>query len=170
MNKTKRPGFNHVLRVLRALFVSFCLQVGFTSIAQGAAGEGLGPDVIITSQRLFDLPKDVILVAPLADLFTEDFVFYYRDGGEDWLSFRGALARIAFERKTDWPLRLMSWLMNGPAELALWKGPDGKLTRYALVIDQTGVKALAKSVAEAAVSDSQLRAEKIDGHSVQVLK
>lgn len=128
------------------------------------------PDAIINSASLSELPKDVIAIPILKDLLTEDFVFYYRDSGAHWLSFRGALARIAFEQEMDWPTRLMSWIMNGPAEIAFWKADDGKLSHFMLVIDQTGVKDLVARIAQSAVKDSQLRTDASTGRDVWALK
>jgi uncharacterized protein YfaA (DUF2138 family) len=144
----------------------------FTTAISGsalAANFDRQPDVIINSAGLSELPKDVLAVPLLSDLLTEDFVFYYRESGAHWMSFRGALARIAFEHQMDWPTRLMSWIMNGPAEVAVWKGDDGKLSHFMLVIDQTGVKELAALVARTVASDSQLKEDSSLGAGVHVL-
>lgn len=120
------------------------------------------PDAVIATKSLSSLPKDIISIPILKDLLSEDFVFYYRDSGADWLSFRGALARLAFEEKSDWPTNLLAWLTNGPAEIALWKGADGKLNHFMAVVDQTGVKAMFEAIADATgkTADTQLTIDK----------
>ncbi len=153
----------------------FCFNQSL--LAEGKAKEKAAfrdPDAIIATQELSSLPKDIISVPMLKDLLSEDFVFYYRDSGADWLSFRGALARLAYEHKTDWPTRFLAWLMNGPAEIALWKGPEGRLSQFLVVIDQTGVKSLVEELAKAMISnggsDSQLSTIKIGDREVYALK
>ncbi|MES2964347.1 MAG: DUF2138 family protein, partial [Bdellovibrionota bacterium] len=125
----------------------------------------------VNTKSLFDLPKDVIEVPILKDLLTEDFVFYYRDGGADWMSFRGTLARLAFEQQTDWPTKVMKWILNGPAEVAFWKGPDGKLTNFIAVIDQSGVKEISKLIAESAIpaGESQMKIDATTGSKISTL-
>jgi uncharacterized protein YfaA (DUF2138 family) len=126
------------------------------------------PDAIISTKSLSRLPKDILQVPVLKDLLTEDFVFYYRDGGANWLSFRGALARIAFEKNTTWPLQMLTWILQSPAEIALWKSPDGRLDQFMLVLDQTGVKVMAEAIAKMA-GDAQLSSNNVAGHMASVL-
>ncbi|MBK7890653.1 MAG: DUF2138 family protein [Bdellovibrionales bacterium] len=152
------------------LFVAMFVASGGGAIAAPSAGDFTRePDVTINTKSLFKLPKDIVSVPILKDLLTEDFVFYYRDSGADWLSFRGALARLAFENSSDWPTKLTAWILNGPAEVALWAGADGKLNHFLVVVDQTGVKALFEFLAKIAASDSQLKRQTIGGREVQVL-
>lgn len=138
--------------------------------AQASPDFSKTPDVVINTRSLSSLPKDIITIPGLKTLLTEDFVFYYRDGGADWMSVKGALARLAFEGRSEWPLTLLAWLMNGPAEVALWKGYDGKLKHFAVVIDQTGLKELIKSLAQAAASDTQLTQKVVGAHTIYNLK
>jgi uncharacterized protein YfaA (DUF2138 family) len=131
-----------------------------------AANFNRAPDATINTQSLFDLPKDLVSIPLVKDLLTEDFVFYYRNSGEDWLQFRGALARIAFEHELDWPTQIATWLMNGPAEIALWKGDEGRLNHFMVILNQSALKDLAAQIAKISIGDSQLKAEKaVSGHS-----
>ena len=153
------------------------LQVlGFCFYSHSAFAENFkqAPDAVIATRSLSSLPKDIIKIPILKDLLTEDFVFYYNEGGADWLSFKGALARISFEQKTDWPSQVLAWLLNSPAEIALWKGNDGKLNHFMVVIDQTGVKALIESMVKSSTAfpnDKQLADEnsEVNKKKVQVL-
>jgi uncharacterized protein YfaA (DUF2138 family) len=114
------------------------------------------PDVVINTKSLSKLPRDIVKVPVLRDLLTEDFVTYYQHGGADWLSLRGALVRLAYENASDLPTDLLSWILNSPAEVALWKSPSGKLNRFLLVMDQTGAKALIELFAKVATDDKQV--------------
>jgi uncharacterized protein YfaA (DUF2138 family) len=122
-----------------------------------AADFDRAPDATINTRSLFDLPKDIIALPVLRDLLTEDFVFYYQQGGADWSGFKGALIRLAYENKLDWPTKVLGWILNGPAEIALWKADDGKLSHFMVVVDQTAIKDFASLMAKAAASDSQLK-------------
>lgn len=151
-------------------FIStFFLTILFPDLARASEDFSREPDATISTQSLSNLPKDILTVPILKDLLTEDFVFYYRDGGADWMSFRGALARIAFEKDTNWPTDLLKWLMSSPAEIALWRSADGKLDQFMLVFDQTGVKALVESIAKTAGDDSQLKTRMVDGRNLTVM-
>jgi uncharacterized protein YfaA (DUF2138 family) len=147
------------------LFAAFFLYAS-NSFSQSFDKE---PDAIINTKSLFDLPKDIISIPILKDLLTEDFVFYYQNGGSDWLSFRGALARLAYEQNTDFSVMLMSLILNSPAEIALWKGPDGKLSEFMFVVDQSGVKNFISLIAKAALSDTQLQTKKIGDKEITTL-
>lgn len=127
------------------------------------------PDATINTNSLFDLPKDIVSAPVLKDLLTEDFVFYYRDSGADWLSFKGTLARLAFEQQLDWPTKLASWILNGPAEIALWKSDDGKLSQFMIIVEQTGVKDLAGILAKSTLLDQQLHTQDVAGVKVTTL-
>ncbi|NDG83452.1 MAG: DUF2138 family protein [Proteobacteria bacterium] len=125
------------------------------------------PDATINTRSLFDLPKDIVALPVLRDLLTEDFVFYYQQGGADWSGFKGAIIRLAYENKLDWPTKMLGWILNGPAEIALWKSEDGKLSHFMVVVDQTAIKDLASLIAKAAAADSQLKTK--DGSTVLTL-
>lgn len=154
-------------------FIYFFLTIIFIFDSANAQDFGREPDALIVTKSLSSLPRDIIKVPILKDVLTEDFVFYYRDGGADWLSFRGVLARLAFEHQTEWPMKLLNWILSGPAEIALWKGGDGKLNHFMMVLDQTGVKAMLQAMAEALVKngDSQLSEQKgTNGRSIYSLR
>lgn len=120
------------------------------------------PDALIESEVLADLPKDLLTVPLLHDTLTEDFVFYYQ-ANADRLGLAGSLRRIVYEHKLTWQDSLIADLLNQPAQLALWRSKDGKLT-YSLLRIKTGMLAKAslsmvnimQSLAEAAGEDKQL--------------
>ncbi len=120
------------------------------------------PDALIESEVLADLPKDLLTVPLLHDTLTEDFVFYYQ-ANADRLGLAGSLRRIVYEHKLTVQDSLIADLLNQPAQLALWRSADGKLT-YSLLRIKTGMLAKAslamvnimQSLAEAAGEDRQL--------------
>ncbi len=140
-----------------ALATTLSLFPGHGKAAQALADTP--PDVVINTKSLSKLPRDIVKIPVLKDLLTEDFVTYYQHGGADWLSIRGALVRLAYENSSDLPTQLLAWVFSSPAEVALWKSPNGKLNRFLLVMDQTGVKALMELFAKVATADKQLSKE-----------
>lgn len=85
------------------------------------------PDALIETEHLSQLPKDLISAPFLADLLSDDFVFYYQHNAEK-LAVIGTLRRLAFERDLSIPEQLISQILDTPAQVALWKTPDGKLS------------------------------------------
>lgn len=142
------------------------------------------PDALIESEMLADLPKDLLTVPLLHDTLTEDFVFYYK-ANADRLGLAGSLRRIAYEHQLTLQDSLIADLLSQPAQLALWRSADGKLT-YSLLRIKTGMLAKAslsmlsimQSVAEAAGEDRQLtksadmllNGEKIQFYSLRYLR
>ncbi|TRX01286.1 DUF2138 family protein [Candidatus Methylobacter oryzae] len=142
------------------------------------------PDALIESEVLADLPKDLLTVPLLHDTLTEDFVFYYQ-ANADRLGLAGSLRRIAYEHKLTLQDSLIADLLSQPAQLALWRSVDGKLT-YSLLRIKTGMLAKAslsmvtvmQAIAEAAGEDTQLKksadmelkGEKIQFYSLRYLR
>ncbi len=142
------------------------------------------PDALIESETLADLPKDLLTVPLLHDTLTEDFVFYYQ-ANADRLGLAGSLRRIAYEHNKTLQDSLIADLLSQPAQLALWRSADGKLT-YSLLRIKTGMLAKAslsmvsimQSLAEAAGEDRQLtksadmmlNGEKIQFYSLRYLR
>jgi uncharacterized protein YfaA (DUF2138 family) len=120
------------------------------------------PDALIESEALADLPKDLLTVPLLHDILTEDFVFYYQ-ANADRLGLAGSLRRITYEHKLTFQDSLIADLLSQPAQAALWRSADGKLT-YSLLRIKTGMLAKAslsmvtimQSLTEAAGEDRQL--------------
>lgn len=113
------------------------------------------PDALIESTSLSALPKDLLTIPMLRDTLTEDFVFYY-EGNADRLGITGALRRIAYEHELSWKDSLINELLDQPAEVALWRGSDGKLGHLLVSIERGALSKLLQPLAEVAASDSQL--------------
>jgi uncharacterized protein YfaA (DUF2138 family) len=105
------------------------------------------PDVLIRSQSLTALPKDLLQVPLLKDVLTEDLLFYY-DNDEDWLGLKGTLRRIAYEHDLDLNDKLLALLLSRPTDVYLWRDDKGALRRYALALQGNMLTALAASVAK----------------------
>jgi len=113
------------------------------------------PDALIISTRLRDLPRDLLQVPLLKTLLTEDFVFYY-DDNDGVLGFKGALRRIAYEHQMTLGDDLLAFVLDQPADIALWHDDGGKLTHWMINAQRTGLTALLQQVAKIALHDSQL--------------
>lgn len=94
------------------------------------------PDALIETVSLSRLPRDLLDVPLLRDTLTEDFVYYYEHNA-DRLGLAGSLRRIAYEHELDLRDSLVRQLLDEPAEVALWRGADGRLG-HALILLQRG--------------------------------
>ncbi len=121
-------------------------------------GDVSKPDALIVTSRLSQLPKDVLEVPVLRDLLTQQFAYYYQGGNSGYLSVLGALRRMAFEHDRNVTDLFLTYLFDTPAEIALWKGHDGRLRQYMIVVDQTGLKAFMEALAAIALKDKQFAA------------
>jgi uncharacterized protein YfaA (DUF2138 family) len=113
------------------------------------------PDALVRSRSLAQLPRDLLRVPMARDVLREDLVFYY-EGHPDRLGLRGSLRRIAYEHQLDWQDDLLSWALDRPAEIALWRGSDGRLRHWLAALDRPRVGGLLQQLAQVAASDSQL--------------
>lgn len=116
----------------------------------------LQPDAVISTQSLSQLPRDVLSVPILNTLLTEDFVYYYEEN-ESRLGLRGAIRRIAYEHDMNIGDEIVSYALNTPARIALWKTQDGKLGNFMMVIDRGSLAKSLELLAKAALNDSQLK-------------
>lgn len=130
------------------------------------------PDVLIESASLSRLPRDLLAVPLLRDTLTEDFVFYYEQHA-DRLGLNGSLRRIIYEHDLQLQDSLLEELLDQPAEVALWRGVDGKLTSFLLLVERGGLARLLEPLARVAADDSQLRKAgelQVDGEPVALYR
>jgi uncharacterized protein YfaA (DUF2138 family) len=113
------------------------------------------PDAMLVSSRLRDLPRDMLNVPLLKSVLTEDFVFYYEER-DTVLGLKGAIRRIAYEHKLSIGDEVVALALDQPADVALWHGPDGKLTHWLLNANRNGWTQLLELAAKVAASDRQL--------------
>lgn len=113
------------------------------------------PDVFVRTRSLSQLPRDLLKVPLARDLLTEDFVFYYEDD-PDRLGLEGSLRRIAYEHDLQWKDDLLSWVLDQPAEIALWRGEDGRLRHWIIALSRPQFVRVLQEVATAAIDDRQL--------------
>lgn len=114
------------------------------------------PDALVSSAHLARLPADVLKLPILRDVLTEEFAFYYAHT-DTGLSVEGAIRRIAFEHDLTLSDRLLMSLLDEPADLALWRAPDGKLRYWVLSMRRNGLARVVDGLAKVAASDSQLQ-------------
>ena len=153
-------GFLLIL-LLASAFAWYRLQRFSTSAPPGSAPAYLPlnlarPDALIVTQSLSQLPRDVLKVPLLKELLDEDFVFYYEHSLER-IRLTGTVRRIAYEHDLNFGDELLAYAFNTPAHLALWKGPDGSLQHYLLLIDRSGLVKALETLAKIALDDKQLK-------------
>ncbi|HEF4761052.1 TPA: DUF2138 domain-containing protein [Pseudomonas putida] len=122
------------------------------------AAEKLGmsrPDGLLETRSLSQLPKDLLAVPFLKQTLTEDFVFYYETHA-DRLGLIGSLRRIIYEHDLKLQDTLIEQLFDQPADVALWRGADGRLKDFLLVMDRGGLAKVLEPLAKVALDDSQL--------------
>ena len=113
------------------------------------------PDALLETQSLSQLPRDLLSVPFLRDTLTEDFVFYYETHG-DRLGLIGSLRRIIYEHDLKLQDNLIEALFDQPADIALWRGADGRLKDFLLVMNRGGLAKLLEPLAHTALDDQQL--------------
>jgi uncharacterized protein YfaA (DUF2138 family) len=130
------------------------------------------PQVLIESESLSRLPKDLLAVPLLRDTLTEDLVFYY-EANPDRLGITGSLRRIIYEHDLELQDTLLEQLLDQPAQVALWRGADGKLKNFMVLMERGGLARLLEPLAHVATDDTQLRqvAElRVDGDAVALYR
>jgi uncharacterized protein YfaA (DUF2138 family) len=129
------------------------------------------PDALVRTRSLSQLPRDLLKVPLARDLFTEDLIFYYEEH-PDRLGLSGALRRIAYEHDLRWTDEVLAWVLDRPAEIALWRAGDGRLRYWVAALTRPELAALLQEAAKVALEDRQLtRAGTIatDGGPVELL-
>jgi uncharacterized protein YfaA (DUF2138 family) len=125
------------------------------------------PDALLQSRSLSQLPKDLLAIPFLRDTLTEDFVFYYQ-AHADRLGLIGSLRRIIYEHDLSLQDNLIEQLLDQPADVALWRGLDGRLNDFLLVMDRGGLARVLEPLAHVALDDQQLSKLgdlSVNGHS-----
>ncbi|GAA5167846.1 DUF2138 family protein [Viridibacterium curvum] len=128
------------------------------------------PDALVSSEHLARMPADILKLPMLREVLSEDFVFYYAQN-ETRLSAEGALRRIAFEHDMTLGDHFLSNLLDEPADLALWRAPNGSLRYWVLSIRRNTLARLTDTLAKLALRDSQLRIAgelNVEGKQVKV--
>jgi uncharacterized protein YfaA (DUF2138 family) len=113
------------------------------------------PDALLETRSLSQLPKDLLTVPFLKATLTEDFVFYYETHA-DRLGLIGSLRRIIYEHDLKLQDSLIEQLFDQPADVALWRGADGRLRDFLLVMDRGGLAKVLEPLAKVALDDAQL--------------
>ncbi|EJL95770.1 hypothetical protein PMI18_05052, partial [Pseudomonas sp. GM102] len=171
-DNTVSPGVSPAANTSRrwpALVIGLCLVAG---VAGGLgwflnqpkappaelASDKLGmsrPDGLLETHSLSQLPKDLLAVPFLKETLTEDFVFYY-EAHADRLGLIGSLRRIIYEHDLKLQDSLIEQLFDQPADVALWRGADGRLKDFLLVMDRGGLAKVLEPLAKVALDDTQL--------------
>lgn len=113
------------------------------------------PDALVRTRSLSTLPRDLLRVPLFRDLLTEEFVFYY-EGDPDRLGLQGTLRRIAYEHDLGWKDDFVAWVLDQPAEVALWRASDGRLRHWLISMARNPLARVVEGTATLALSDRQL--------------
>jgi uncharacterized protein YfaA (DUF2138 family) len=115
------------------------------------------PDALIESESLRDLPRALLDTKLLAGLLEEDFVFYYEHHA-DRLGVTGTLRKLAYEHKLALPESVVAQALAQPAQVALYRGPNGKLDYVFMRIQRGAVARMLQPFARMAHgADNQLQ-------------
>lgn len=114
------------------------------------------PDAMIVSASLRDLPRDLLEVPLLKAVLTEDFVFYYKHNSR-LLGLDGTLRRIAYEHHLSLRDDLVAMALDRPADIALWRGRDGKLSHWLIDTDSSPLTTALKLVLPLAGKDRSMQ-------------
>ena len=167
-------------RLPRALIVAGAVALGIYLLWRlppfagptGAFGfDPARPDALIRSYSLSRLPADLLRMPLARDVLTEDFVAYYQQD-EGRLALSGAVRRIAYEHRLDLPEKLVEAVLDEPAEVALWRGEDGRLRDFVVVMTRNALARAIQTILPvvAKVADAQISsAGKLDGADVDIL-
>nr|WP_288453898.1 DUF2138 domain-containing protein [uncultured Pseudomonas sp.] len=173
MNRNTTAHLRHVALLLTAGLLAACGQDSRELGERSALGLDLKhPDALIESASLSRLPKDLLAVPLLRDTLTEDFVFYYEHNA-DRLGLVGSLRRIIYERDLKLRDNLLDELLDQPADVALWKGADGKLKHFVMIMQRGGLAKVLEPLAHVALDDTQLSQAgelRVDGSSVPLYR
>ena len=170
LNKSLCSAFHRLMAVsgmLAALslfvFVGACglrspgtADFGVTKVLPASGIDLTSPDAIIRTNSLAKLPRDLLRVPLFRDVLTEDFVFYYEQN-TGRLSLGGALRRIAYEHNLDLGDWVIRTVIDEPAEIAFWKGPNGRLKHYLIAMTRNNLAKLLEMAAKVVLNDSQLK-------------
>lgn len=161
--------------------IAVALGVGLLLVATWSRGTFSGsvpqlainlsqPDALIQSRQLSALPRDLVAQPALGQVLTSDFVNYYEEHPER-LSLEGSLRRLAFEHGLTWQDKLLSTVLDAPAELALWRDGKGRLAYAALSLEKNAAASALEQLGKVVLPDQQLShagTVQIDGKSATV--
>lgn len=114
------------------------------------------PDILIRTKSLSSLPDDLKQI-PFMREFFESTVWEDIQHSEARLSFAGTLYRIAFEHDLKLEDDILRYLLDTPAEVALWGGYDGTIRDALVIIPSSVSKDTLLKLSRLAGEDSQLK-------------
>lgn len=113
------------------------------------------PDIVILTKNLSDLPSDLVNNSFLGKVITKETMFYYEDDPQ-YLGILGTLRRLSYEHNVEFKDNVLKYILSMPAEIALWKGTDGKIKDFLFVSDE---KSLNKNILGFYLKLKQIRSD-----------
>jgi uncharacterized protein YfaA (DUF2138 family) len=129
------------------------------------------PDALVRTSSLTQLPRDLLKLPLAHDLLTEDLLFYYEER-PDRLGLKGSLRRIAYEHDLKLGDEILAWVLDQPAEVALWRAADGRLRYWLIAMTRPELARVLHEAAVITMKDRQLTQAgeiDVDGTKVEVL-
>lgn len=114
------------------------------------------PEMLLATQNLAGLPKDIADIPALSGLVDEQLVFHYEED-EARLSLEGTLRRLAYEHDLDLQDRFLATLLAAPAEVAFWRSGKGRPEHFVAALERGTLGKLAETFAKISLDDRQLK-------------
>lgn len=114
------------------------------------------PELLLSTENLAELPKDVAATPLLAGLVDEQLVFHYEED-EARLSIEGVLRRLAYEHNLDIGDRFLATLLSAPAEIGFWRSGKGRPEYFVARLERGALGKLLDVLAKVALDDRQLK-------------
>ena len=96
------------------------------------------PDIVIITKNFSDLPKNIVNHSFLSKVITKETMFYYEDDPQ-YLGLLGTIRRLSYEHNVDFKDNVLKYILSMPAEIALWKGSNGKIEKFLFVSDEESI-------------------------------
>lgn len=93
------------------------------------------PDIVLITKSLSDLPSDIVKKSFLGKIITKETMFYYEDDPQ-YLGIEGILRRLSYEHNVELKDNILKYILSMSAEIALWKGTDGKIKDFLFIADE----------------------------------
>ena len=116
----------------------------------------LQPELLLATQNLSELPKDVASAALLSGLVDAQLAFHYEED-EARHSLEGVIRRLAFEHKLDFGDRFIAQLLSEPAQIGFWRGGKGRPEYFIARVERSLLSKWSAVLARIALDDRQLK-------------
>lgn len=114
------------------------------------------PDIVILTKNLSDLPRDIVNHSFLSKIITKETMFFYEDDPQ-YLGLLGTVRRLSYEHNVELKDNVFKYLLSIPAEIALWRGANGKINKFLFIASK---KSLSKNILSFYLKLKKIRSDK----------